>query len=299
MRTTITSQKHLYVNSVLHRWYNIDMSIVLTECEVDSHRFNFLLANKHPAFRDVKVNDSVRVQKTMCLISKEAEIWIECHDGVTHGVESSHRLSLCWEARNRSKKFFYAKPNVAKLGSEPGSEIESFLRTHGIKMIRTSPWSYYYGAWIHSCRDEIRKHRTGDKHKVSFLGALRNSGTYDRLHDIGVFRHKFDGLFISDSLQPIEYVGAINETQWMFQPHGIGVRHSLYESMALGCPSLVPESLYLHEFLRDCNLIYKKAEDVSGFLLRDTHREKACVETYEMHMTPETIIQQILDGVNE
>jgi hypothetical protein len=270
-----------------------------TECEVDSHRFNFLLSNKHPCFRDTKVNDSVRVQKTMCLKTKNAEIWIECHDGVTHGVESSQRLSLCWNARDRSKKFFYVKPNVDKTHGIAGSEIEEFLRVRDIKMISTSPWSYYRGAWIHSCRDEIRKHRTASKHKVSFLGALKNSGEYDRVHDISVFRNKFSNLFISDSLQPIEYVGAINESEWTLHPHGIGVRHALYESMALGCPGIVPNSVYLHSFLRDCHLVYDKAEDVSQFLLRDPHREKLCVELYEMYMTPEAIIQQILTGVNE
>ena len=82
-----------------------------------------------------------------------------------------------------------------------------------------------------------------------------------------------------------------------FQPHGWGLRHSIYECMALGIPSIIPECSYLDDITRSCNIVY--SGDVPVVSDRRPDLEAACIEAYETHMTPEAIVNNVIKQLHE
>lgn len=127
--------------------------------------------------------------------------------------------------------------------------------------------------------------------------------TSDRHVFIDEARQRWGARFhVFESLHPADYVrhlsGGRNPTPaFCFQPHGVGLRHAIYECMALGIPSIIPECSYLDDITRRCNIVY------SGTLPKLPDRrldlEQACIDAYETYMTPEAIVSDVIRQLRE
>lgn len=104
------------------------------------------------------------------------------------------------------------------------------------------------------------------------------------------------------SLNPgnyIEYLYGRREPMpaFCFQPHGVGLRHSIYECMMLGVPSIIPECSYLDDITRKCNIIY--SGELPVLSNRRIDLEHACVESFEAFMTPQAIVSSVFNQLQQ
>tara|TARA_R110002020_G_scaffold67820_11_gene177973 strand:- start:2730 stop:3734 length:1005 start_codon:yes stop_codon:yes gene_type:complete len=91
-----------------------------------------------------------------------------------------------------------------------------------------------------------------------------------------------------------------------FQPHGVGPRHSIYECMMLGIPSIIPDCSYLDDIVRQHNFICSElmhwipTDDINNIL---NSREKYCetrdaiIDLYEANMTHTSIIDRVFKNI--
>lgn len=96
------------------------------------------------------------------------------------------------------------------------------------------------------------------------------------------------------------------DSKIQFQPHGVGPRHAIYESMMLGIPSIIPECSYLDGIVREHNFIcselmhYIPVDDINAALSDEkTYQEisEGIVEIYEKYMTNDAIVSGVLNAI--
>ena len=105
------------------------------------------------------------------------------------------------------------------------------------------------------------------------------------------------------SLHPADYIRHLSGERepmaaYCFQPHGNALRHAIYECMALGIPSVIPECSYLDEITRQCNIVYADNK-IPVLPDRRPDLEAACIDAFERHMTPKAIVDNVLNQLRE
>jgi len=93
-----------------------------------------------------------------------------------------------------------------------------------------------------------------------------------------------------------------------FQPHGVGPRHSIYECMMLGIPSIIPECSYLDTLTRKHNFICSElmhwipVEDIQNLLdSPDAYRRARdeMIDDFESNMTHTAIIDKVFGNIEK
>lgn len=121
----------------------------------------------------------------------------------------------------------------------------------------------------------------------------------DRQNTLSIAQTKWGSRFSAlTSLHPYNYIQHLIGQRdpmpaFCFQPHGVALRHAIYESMALGIPSIIAECSYLDDITRRCNIIYDG--DLPDLPDRRPDLEQACVEAFETYMTPKAIVDNVLN----
>jgi hypothetical protein len=178
----------------------------------------------------------------------------------------------------KTKKKFYFKPLYSKSLS---SSTELFLSNQDWEFNSIHPWSYYsgnYAAFFHQ-RNEIRKAiKTESKNEITFFGRFNDSHyskidyplgenenfktkrsyhsdclkeedivsrpsrkqriqNFEKAHDVKVKLYE-------NVCEGIETINAMKNAKILLQPHGISVRHNIYEGMMLGINSIVETTSY-------------------------------------------------------
>jgi hypothetical protein len=260
---------------------------------IGSNRFNFLRSAIPNDWTDGGGNSPAHGLHVMLWSTLTTDVWWECHDGVTDdfpGIEEATTLEACLHFRS-SKRFIYVKPNWSDVKC---TQHRAIAQREGIDIVTCAPWSYYDKVMFgdvraYARRNELRKMVLSRDLRVKFLGRLTDS----RLPVLKQAQQTYGYAFsINGGLLPQQYVSEVVSASHCLQPHGIGLRHSIYECMALGVPSIIPESSYMHATTRHANLVYQKALPI--LYGRSTELEKACIDVYETYMTPEAIVGSVL-----
>ena len=98
------------------------------------------------------------------------------------------------------------------------------------------------------------------------------------------------------------------QSKVQFQPHGVGPRHSIYESMMLGIPSIIPECSYLDAVTREHNFIcselmhYVPVDDIKNVMESEslyTETREKIIDLYETYMTHEAIINSVFNRIEK
>jgi len=258
-----------------------------------SKRFNFILS---VIPKEWNKNQLAPVEKTMLFDSKTTQIWWENHDGIIDGLEEPHKIIEVSRFLDKNKKQFYVKPNFC---NEKSIKIIDFARSNHVTLITTMPWSYYSAMLqIHARRFELRKlKRFNDA--VMFAGCQndRIDTFFKRSQHILAAKSLYKNYEIVSGLHHNDYINKIVETGWAHQPHGVCLRHSIYECLALGTPSIIPHCSYLKKEISDTSLIYHDLSlpKISSETLQNLSQK--CIETYESFMTPEKILNSVLSSI--
>jgi len=308
------------------------------------HRFAFLHKEVEKQL-GTKISAGNPVDKTMVWLGDEIDVYWECHDGVQDFIEkeSCARLYKLIQAFKPTKPFLYVKPNFSPTRSAGHCAL---AEDHGGRLITCSKWSYYpHYQWMFDNRIELRKRRNAQR-KLAFFGAMHDKIRYDTTtykenpFERGISRSDARNMFSVmldvipeenvaaplsrnqvikgleagintpvmkfEGLGPSAYANAVLETQVVFQPHGVGPRHAIYESMMLGVTSIIPECSYLDLFTREHNLIINETPTQEDFerinhLLAGNEPERGLMNEFlfEKHMTPKAIISSVLNEGRE
>lgn len=288
-----------------------------------SSRFGFISS----AFDTVWAIKNAPVKNTMLWDFPHLQAWWEYHDGIFDLVprESVHTLWQCLQHRDKNKKFIYVKPNF----SETRCVFHKALVEEVNGALITCPkWSYYENVmpYIHQNRHALRK-QNKQPFTITFLGKRQDytsdksmfidnehpygvAGvdatlfgktcdpdpvTYERCKELDRVQAFYGDCFFqrTTDAEKVYYSRKLSQTNYSFQPHGVGLRHSVYESIALGTPCIIPEISYLDDITRNCSIIYDgKLPSVEQLIQTDL--AQLCIDTYETHMTPEKIVNNVL-----
>lgn len=263
------------------------------------HRFDYLRQGL-PKHWDV-VSHPMLVDKTMLWDSPTLQVCWEHHDGVTDDVqeERTERLELFLQARDRRKSFVYVKPNFSVTRSQ---KFVQFVQSNGGQLVvPNGRWSYYpFHKYVFENRARLRAQAQRPFGPcVSYYGSRSNANySFDRRRAIDLAEALYDDSFRAIRIDdPETLANAITNTTYVFQPHGIGIRHNVYECMALGVPCIIPEISYLTPALRHCHVIHgsllPKWDALSDEIARD-ERAALCIEEFERNMTPQAIVLDVL-----
>ena len=105
------------------------------------------------------------------------------------------------------------------------------------------------------------------------------------------------------------YLSNILRTNFNFCPPGVGqIIHKVYENMAIGLPSIIPESSYTFPSplnINDIGIVYNGKKDFINkyfeFVNESRFREvmKNCVRIYEKYLTPKAIVEDMINKIND
>ena len=105
------------------------------------------------------------------------------------------------------------------------------------------------------------------------------------------------------------YLNNILRTKFNFCPPGVGqIIHKVYENMAVGLPSIIPESSY--EFpppinMNDIGIVYNGKKDFMKkyleFVEENKFREiqEKCIRIYDKYLTPKAIVKDMIDKIKD
>lgn len=108
----------------------------------------------------------------------------------------------------------------------------------------------------------------------------------------------FKKIDVFTSLSTDEYASEMLSRKAVFQPHGVGLRHAIYEAMMLGVPSIIPECSYLNATTREHNVIIPEIVTAKDSIRAlddiDKINCEAMIDAFEHSMTPESIVSNVL-----
>lgn len=260
--------------------------------------------------------------KAMFMFGKHYDVYWEYHDGVRDAVprESTWRLYSVLRAANPQKPWVYVKPNLSK-----STGFLALAAERGGHVVTCPKWSYYpaYESIIGN-RKALRSNRSVAG-PVMFAGSLREQSHENELF----FGHPFEhGVAVADAVRerasnlplpasvvtrptradqlaslrkrmPVEHVDGLSPDAYIkkllaceatFQPHGVGIRHGLYEAMALGVPSILPASSYIDASQRAGSFVVADDEALTGIDVLALPSSDAVIEVFESSMLPDRIV---------
>lgn len=258
-------------------------------CSVHGNRFDFLLPSLPTSWM---VDNDLDVEKVMLWEDDSTQVWWESHDGLTDEspLESTETLEKCLARLDGTKKQFYVKPN---LSPEKSREIIDLCSKRNVTIVRCMPWSMYPSmTYIHKNRTLLRT--TKKNNTILFGGSI----TDDRKQLIERARC-LPGFRVMSGVSSRRYIDAMTSASWSFQPNGVGPRHSIYESMALGVPNLIQENSFLHPVVADNNVTFDDVAKLNETKMKTSDElSKKCIACYELFMTPEAIVNDVLRKVS-
>lgn len=235
----------------------------------------------------------------------DRQVWWEYRDGVTDDVPSEgiDTLEASFANRDISKPFVYIKPNWSNTKCAAHT---TWANQHNVAILTCPKWSMYHHTYAPIVNDRTRartfRHKNLNTHfkgRQFFLFA--GTPTPERESWLAKARatwsNEFSELNIPTDVVYEHYVNSLMGASYAFQPHGIGPRHQTYECMALGVPSIIPESSYLDDVVRSCNIIVNDELPTdlpipgSSEYLELSQR---CIDAWETHMTPQAITNHVL-----
>jgi len=105
------------------------------------------------------------------------------------------------------------------------------------------------------------------------------------------------------------YLNNILRTNFNFCPPGIGqIIHKIYDNMAIGIPSIIPESSYKLAppiDINDVGIVYRGKKDFTNkyldFMEENKFREvhEKCIRIYDKYLTPEAIVTDMIKKIKD
>lgn len=241
-----------------------------------------------------------------------------------------------------NKRKFYFRPLYSETLSK---SLKEMLHEEGWQLKSLMPWSFYAGNYQFfldnrkSLRDIV--HQKSNKKDFLFLGNLQQDlrpckidtsfGTKYPVIHCDIVKNLSEKNFISfpsrsqrilnfektnnckvhvksNVRQGLSCFEAMNEFKLLVQPHGVSVRHNIYEGMCLGIPSVVERTTYnssLFSMFPMSDFTEKEdtstRERIDKIINDDSHREdlrQNMIEYFEQNMLPDSIICSLFKQVN-
>ncbi|MAH42960.1 hypothetical protein CL614_04540 [archaeon] len=245
-----------------------------------------------------------------------------------------------------NKPFFYVKPNFSSTKCKNIIDLAAENNGVVITCPKWSYMEFYYAFYPHRKELRKHNCFSSKKSDITFLGSLRENEGYrrplanytDETYKYPVYPPQLDWLkhappdasreqtdvpypqrkYFVDKLSEHfsidmfhgkstqECLNLYLESKMQFQPHGVGPRHSIYECMMLGIPSIIPECSYLDSVTRSSNIICSEfmkdvpTKDIKELLENPEVYEETkngMIDLYEKHMTPHAIIDCVFNQV--
>lgn len=273
------------------------------------------------------------IDKIMVLIGKSSACVIEYTDGVIdqQEQESTFFASQVLDKVEThfdvsGKKRIYFRPLYSQTLS---SSLETMLKERGWSLRGLYPWSYYAGNYIAflSNRKAIREYvrtqrkegafffgrlhdiaypkvdvppgekypvkRSESKHVLSSEDFISRPSRRERLKNFAV-SHGLNIKIVESSAEGRETIQSIMNASFLLQPHGISVRHNIYEGMLLGIPSIIEKTSYNTELFDNFTQWNFDEGEPPINLGRCNLEGDKLIDVFEMHMTPDAIVASIL-----
>lgn len=228
----------------------------------------------------------------------------------------------------KGKKKLYFRPLYSETLS---NSLKLMLLDHDWELCSLLPWSYYAGNYIafYEKRKEIRNFVINNENRKNknllFFGRL-NDIIYPKidtalgskypvkrneikavLAEDDIIKHpsrserltKFSnevGMSINVVANATEGLQTLNHlcnASSLIQPHGVSVRHNIYEGMMLGIPSIIENTSYnpeLFELFQQVN--FENETQVIDF--KNVEHQNLLIDFFETNMIPDAIINKLI-----
>jgi len=298
-----------------------------------NHRFNYLFKE----FGKLGSVGNTPIPKTTIIQYPNYNIIMDMTDGIIDEFNFKETVGILYSYLDLfpNKKYFYVKVNYSPICSSNLDLLAS--ETNGIVLTCGKFSLYPTGASLFNNRKELRKGITL-KNKVEYSGrdhgkyhmpedyngsrkfkypvswreakdylGLGDSSTNgwkelnftDRNQQVKNIEEKLGDLFSNlGHVNKDRYVKSIRDGNIQYQPFGTSIRHSTWESMILGVPSLMSPSSYISEDMKDLIVF----DDVSKEEIMEkisTISKEQVIDYFESNMTPEKILQNLFKKIQE
>lgn len=120
---------------------------------------------------------------------------------------------------------------------------------------------------------------------------------FDRKKQIAAFQNKIKDNFVNmGKVNLNKYFSTVLDGTPLFQPTGVGVRHLVWEAMALGIPSILYDTSYLSDEQKKHVVIIDNemsADDI--FEKTNKLSSEKIIDFFEKTMTPDKIVDHVLN----
>ena len=284
----------------------------------------------------------------IAFLGKDLNVYWEYRDGVLDSASPDESCVILYQILEKfgNKPFVYVKPNFSSKKCSNIVDLAAENNGKVITCAKWSYMDFYYA--FYNRRDELRKYNNFSKkrHDIVFLGNpnspyRRPAADYtDNHYKYPVYPPQLDLLkhappeasreqndipyplrpFFIEKLRnhfPVvmfegkstqECLDIYLQSKVHFQPHGVGPRHSIYECMMLGIPSIIPECSYLDSHVRKYNLICSEfmqdipSNDINELLSDESSYvsvKESLINEFESHMTHRAILDDVFDKIKE
>lgn len=122
-----------------------------------------------------------------------------------------------------------------------------------------------------------------------------------RPQQIEHFKKEFQDIFIDKGhISASEYLNTLREGNAIFQPFGTSIRHSVWEAMMLGIPSVMEDISYIQPDMKHLIITYEKKAQKDDILNKmSSINRQEIIDYFESNMTPEKIVQSVLNKAKE
>jgi hypothetical protein len=228
----------------------------------------------------------------------------------------------------KGKKKIYFRPLYSDNLSQ---SLKLMLDDHGWDLCSLFPWSYYAGNYIafYEKRKDIRNFVFSNNRKnLTFFGRTsdiiypkidRNLGTdypvkrseiKEIIDEDDIIKHpsrikrlenfsKSNNVninVVSNSSEGLQSLNHICNSRLLIQPHGVSVRHNIYEGMMLGIPSIIERTSYNIELFGLFQQInFDENEKIE--IIDNVENQNTLINFFETKMTPDAIIDLLIKKV--
>lgn len=298
-----------------------------------TYRYNYL---SQVLSKMGKVEESP-VEKTCVLTYPNFHIVFDMTDGVHDGLPFDETVGLHYKFLStfKPKKYFYVKVNYSDSRSHFHVKLANESNGRVITCPKFSLYSMYTTIVNDRKKHRERRKSTKSLDLVTFTGTYSDF-TYPNVYVGNEFKYPVtctDASAILKKSVPISYVipsptrrqeidsfsklvkdpfkfvnhSKVSFNDYMkisiqssatYHPNGIAIRHSVYENMCLGIPTIVASNAYIPDEIKKFCLIVDDStspKSVSSFVC--SANEDEIIDFWECNMTPEKIVKRVFDQV--
>jgi hypothetical protein len=298
------------------------------------HRLQYLFLSKK--FQSIVNHvDKSPLDKILVLNNKSHIIIVEYTDGVIEKqlCESTFFAKKVIDTIEKlfdtnQKKKIYFRPLYSDSLSQ---SLKLMLNDHGWDLCSLLPWSYYAGNYIafYEKRKDIRNFVFSNHRKnITFFGRLneivypkidtklgskypiKRSDVKEILEESDIIKHpsRTDRLnnfskannvninVISNSSEGLQSLNYICNSKVLLQPHGVSVRHNIYEGMMLGIPSIIENTSYNPELFGLFQQIsFEENSEIE--IIDNVENQNLLIDFFETKMTPDSIVDTLIKNI--